>query len=122
VETTCEKGDAKWEATPKVREQIMADLEAEKICGREEIVEWHVMHAETGYPVFRLGFEVYHERIKDFLSTIPNLQTTGRQGGFCYPNMHSAMRMGATAADRVLAQINGAPATSGTVSGSSPAT
>jgi protoporphyrinogen oxidase len=102
VETTCEKGDDKWKATPAVREQIMADLEAEDICTRDQIVEWHVMHAETGYPVFRLGFEEHHEKVKEFLNSIPNLQTTGRQGGVCYPNMHSAMRMGAKAADAVL--------------------
>lgn len=102
VETTCEKGDDKWNATPAVRDQIMGDLEAENICTRDQIVEWHVMHAETGYPVFRLGFEPHHEKVKDFLKSIPNLQTTGRQGGFCYPNMHSAMRMGAKAAEVVL--------------------
>jgi protoporphyrinogen oxidase len=102
IETTCEVGDEKWNATPAVRDRIMADLEAENICTRDQIVEWHVMHAETGYPVFRLGFEPHHEAVKDFLKTIPNLQTTGRQGGFCYPNMHSAMRMGAKAADAIL--------------------
>lgn len=102
VETTCEIGDEKWNATPAVREKIIADLEAEAICTGDQIVEWHVLHAETGYPVFRLGFEPHHETVKEFLKSIPNLQTTGRQGGFCYPNMHSAMRMGATAADTVL--------------------
>jgi protoporphyrinogen oxidase len=102
VETTCEKGDEKWHATPAVREQITADLEAENVCTTAQIVEWHVMHAETGYPVFKLGFETHHDRINEFIATITNLQSTGRQGGFCYPNMHSAMRMGAKAADRVL--------------------
>jgi protoporphyrinogen oxidase len=102
VETTCEKGDDKWNATPAVRDHIVADLEAENICTRDQIVEWHVMHAETGYPVFRLGFEEHHDKVKGFLASIPNLQTTGRQGGFCYPNMHSAMRMGAKAAEAVL--------------------
>jgi len=105
VETTCEKGDDKWNASPSVREHIMADLEAEAICSRDQIVEWHVLHAETGYPVFRLGFEPHHETVKSFLASIPNLQTTGRQGGFCYPNMHSAMRMGAKAADDILKQV-----------------
>jgi protoporphyrinogen oxidase len=102
VETTCEVGDDKWNATPAVREHIIADLEAEGICTRGQIIEWHVMHAETGYPVFRLGFEEHHDVVKAFLASIPNLQTTGRQGGFCYPNMHSAMRMGAKAADTIL--------------------
>jgi protoporphyrinogen oxidase len=101
VETTCERGDDKWNATPAVREQIKADLKAEGIVDDPDtqIVEWHVMHAEHGYPVFRLGFEAHHDTVKAFLATVPNLQSTGRQGGFCYPNMHSAMRMGAKAAE-----------------------
>ncbi len=102
VETTCEKGDDKWNATPEIREQIILDLEAENICLRGDIVEWNVLHCETGYPVFSLGFEEPHEKVKTFLATLPNLQSTGRQGGFCYPNMHSAMRMGAKAADSIL--------------------
>lgn len=110
VETTCEKGDDKWNATPEVRRQIVEDLQAENICGADDIVEWHVMHAETGYPVFDLGFEEHHDRVKEYLAGIENLQSTGRQGGFCYPNMHSAMRMGAAAADRILRQEAGAPA------------
>ncbi len=36
---------------------------------------------------------------------VSNLQSTGRQGGFKYPNMHSAMRMGATAAQVVLKRL-----------------
>ena len=32
-----------------------------------------------------------------------------RQGGFCYPNMHSAMRMGATAARKALAELAAGP-------------
>ncbi len=111
VETTCEKGDDKWNATPEVREKIKADLKIEGILDDpdRQIKEWHVMHAETGYPIFKLGFEPYHERIKAFIGSIANLQSTGRQGGFCYPNMHSAMRMGAKAADHVLKEA-GRPA------------
>jgi hypothetical protein len=44
--------------------------------------------------------------VNGFVKSLENVQTTGRQGGFCYPNMHKAMRMGADAADRVLAAIS----------------
>ena len=105
VETTCEEGDDKWNATPDVRERIMADLEAENIVTRDRIAQWHVLRAPQGYPVFRLGFEPHFRRVMDWVSSISNLRTAGRQGAFCYPNMHSAMRQGAKAAEAVEKQI-----------------
>lgn len=104
VETTCEEGDAKWNAAPEVRERIIADLETENICTRDQIKEWHVLNSINGYPIFKLGFEPHFDRIKAHLETLPNLRSVGRQGGFCYPNMHGAMRMGANAAKAILEQ------------------
>ncbi len=105
VETTCEIGDAKWNGAAEAREQIFADLETEGICGREDIVETHILHGETGYPLFALGFEPHLERLKAWVASLENLQSAGRQGGFTYPNMHSAMRMGARAAEAALKRL-----------------
>jgi protoporphyrinogen oxidase len=108
VETTCEIGDEKWQGTEDMKERIHTDLELENICRREDVVEVNILRSETGYPVFGLGFEPHLEKLKSWIKTIPNLQSVGRQGGFTYPNMHSAMRMGAKAADAVKARLNGA--------------
>ena len=105
VETTCEMGDAKWQGTDEIKDRIFKDLELEKICKKEDVVETHVLHGETGYPIFALGFEPHLEKVTSWVKGIPNLQTTGRQGGFKYPNMHSAMRMGATAAQTALKRM-----------------
>lgn len=105
VETTCEIGDDKWLGTPEMRERIFADLEAENICRRDDIVEVNLLHSETGYPVFALGFEPHLEKVKAWVKGVPNLQTAGRQGAFTYPNMHSAMRMGARAAETAMARL-----------------
>lgn len=96
VETTCEIGDSKWsgEALP----DIIKDLEAEGLCLADEIVEHHLIHAEHAYPIFTIGFDSHLQVIDDYLSRFKNLRTTGRQGAFTYPNMHSAMRMGHEAA------------------------
>ena len=107
VETTCEMGDDKWRGSESAREALVADLEAEGICRREEIIETHVFQEEFGYPVFALGFEPHLDRVRAWVRSIPNLQSTGRQGGFQYPNMHAAMRMGATAARAILDNENG---------------
>jgi protoporphyrinogen oxidase len=105
VETTCEIGDAKWNGDSSAREAIAADLEAEGICKPHEIVETHLLRTPHGYPIFGLGFEPHLEKVKSFVNSLENVQTTGRQGGFCYPNMHKAMRMGADAADKILARV-----------------
>ena len=104
VEMTCQKGDGKWLAEPSVKEQVYADLEAESICGREDIVEMHVLGNEFGYPVFGIEYEPHHEKVLKYLAGIPTIRSTGRQGGFCFPNMHGAMRMGADAADALLGE------------------
>jgi len=102
VEMTCQKGDAKWTGEATFRDQVYADLEAESICKRDEVEEFHILRSECGYPVFGIEYEPHHETILAYLKKFPTLQSTGRQGGFCFPNMHSAMRMGADAASRIL--------------------
>ncbi|MGJ8725407.1 MAG: FAD-dependent oxidoreductase [Roseibacillus sp.] len=100
VETTCEKDDPKWrgEALP----QILSDLAAEGLCQPKDVVSHHLIHSEHAYPIFAKGFEGHLQTITDYLASFKNLRTTGRQGGFTYPNMHSAMRMGAEAAKELL--------------------
>jgi len=105
VETTCEIGDYKWTGSEEAKQRIYEDLEAENICKRDEIKEVHLLQGETGYPVFALGFEPHFEKVMGWVKGMTNLQTTGRNGGFKYPNMHAAMRMGATAAQVVLKRL-----------------
>lgn len=106
VETTCEMGDEKWLGTDAAKEKIYTDLELENICTRDDVVESHLLNGETGYPLFSLGFEPYLDTVKDWVKTVPNLQSVGRQGGFSYPNMHSAMRIGAKAAQAVMGRLS----------------
>jgi len=108
VEMTCQEGDAKWNGEESARAEVFADLEAEGVCRREEIEEVHVLRNTHGYPVFDYGYERYFEAVAGYLAGIRNLESTGRQGGFCFPNMHSAMRMGADAAEKALARLSGA--------------
>jgi protoporphyrinogen oxidase len=103
VEMMCELEDGLWRATPEALSAVMDDLEAEGLLRREEVVENQIVRAEHAYPVFDLGFEPHLERLQAYLATLGNLHSTGRQGGFCYPNMHTTMRMGADAADKVVA-------------------
>ena len=98
VETTCREGDPSWEGTEAFRTSVLDDLTAEGICAAEDVVEWHVLRVRHGYPVFTLGFERHLAAVRGHLAQIDGLESTGRQGGFQYPNMHQAMRMGAESA------------------------
>lgn len=100
VETTCEIGDPKWEG--QALDEILADLHAEGLCEPEDVVSHHLIHSRHAYPIFSKGFEQHLRVVTDYLAGFRNLTSTGRQGGFTYPNMHSAMRMGAEAARLLL--------------------
>jgi len=102
VELMCEIDDPIWRADPAAVERVMADLESEGVLEREEVEELHVVREEHAYPVFELGFEAPLGRVQEWLAGIANLRSTGRQGAFCYPNMHVSMRMGAREAEALL--------------------
>ncbi|MEP2776135.1 MAG: FAD-dependent oxidoreductase [Luteolibacter sp.] len=102
VEMTCDINDAKWNDTPGIRQQITDDLIAENICDASEIIEWNHFTNPHGYPIYKLDFESHLGKITDWLKTQPQLISTGRQGAFTYPGMHSAMRMGHNAATTLL--------------------
>lgn len=101
VETTCEIGDHKWRGN--ALPEILADLSAEGLCEENQVVHHQLIHATHAYPIFKKGFEKHLSCLTDYLDQFSNLRTTGRQGAFTYPNMHTAMRMGAQAAESLLA-------------------
>lgn len=105
AEMTCDIGDDRWSGGDATRRRIVADMAAEGLLAEADIVETHVFTDEYAYPVFALGFEPHLAKVEAFLATFDNLRSTGRQGAFCYPNMHSAMRMGADTAEAMLAAM-----------------
>ncbi len=104
VEMTCDEGDDKWNGGDATRQRILDDLEIEGLVRRDEVAECHLLRSAYGYPVFKLGFEPYIEKARGYIAGFRNLASVGRQGGFGYPAMHVAMRMGSDAAKQVLAR------------------
>jgi protoporphyrinogen oxidase len=104
IEMTCNVGDGRWRGDDDVKQQLFDELEQEGVCTADQIVELHILPYAEGYPIFTLGFEQHLGTVLDYLKPITTLYSTGRQGAFCYPNMHSAMRMGADVARAILEQ------------------
>jgi len=98
VEMTCSAGDGRWEGDEDTRKQLASELEEEGVCTPDQIVEQHILRCAEGYPIFSLGFERHLRTVTEYLESLGAIRSTGRQGAFCYPNMHGAMRMGADAA------------------------
>ena len=101
VEMTCAEGDSVWEDTKSTRELMLSELEEEGILRRSDVVEIFSRRELHGYPIFKTFFENHLEQLQNFIGGFDNLKSTGRQGAFCYPNMHQAMRMGWEAAEQL---------------------
>ncbi|MDA9983397.1 hypothetical protein N9H39_11910, partial [Gammaproteobacteria bacterium] len=106
VEMTCDIGDGRWRGDVDTKKQLFDELEQEGVCSADQIVEQHILRCPEAYPIFALGFEQHLDTVVDYLKPVTTLCSTGRQGAFCYPNMHGAMRMGAEAARAILDQLS----------------
>ena len=103
IEITCSLNDPFWSDEPSARERMLGDLEKERVVDRNEIVQIHHQCTPFGYPMFDLDFDLHLETVQSYLRQFGNVDSIGRQGGFCYPNMHQTMRFGADVADRLIA-------------------
>ncbi len=104
VESTCEIGDDAWIGTETHRQQIIQDLSEEHICETSDIVDWKLLRNAYAYPIYRNGFDTHLSTVTSWLNKQPLLNSTGRQGGFTYPAMHTAMDLGKQTAINILSK------------------
>lgn len=102
VESTCEIDDYKWQGSEGYQKEILAGLEEEHLCQADEIISWNLMRNLNGYPIYTNGFDTHLEKLNTWIDQQSQLSSTGRQGAFCYPAMHSAMQLGKSAAQEVI--------------------
>jgi protoporphyrinogen oxidase len=95
VEYTCNLDDEIWRANP---EELFNDaigvFERLGMIDRKEVEGFLIRKISHAYPRFRIGFEERLKKILDYLSTIENLITLGRQGLFSYANVDDVLHMG----------------------------
>lgn len=109
IEVMCTHGDAVWRGENVAWQEVISQAVAEGWFVPEQILTRHHMRAEHAYPVFELGFERHLELIESWIARFESLRSTGRQGGFRYPNMHQAMRMGESAASELISTVRREP-------------
>jgi protoporphyrinogen oxidase len=100
---TCETGDAIWTATAEeLGRRCARELAEEGFCREDDVAEYVVLRATTGYPVYMVGFEESMLTLMNELMRFDGLVTGGRQGLYKYVDMDIASEMGITMAEHLL--------------------
>lgn len=103
MEYFCTEGDDIWR-TPdrelvKLARKELTHLEVVKA---NEVDEGVVFRQPKAYPVYDQDYHLHLQVIQNFLSTIENLQTIGRNGLHRYNNQDHSMLTGMLAAENIL--------------------
>ncbi|MFQ5506180.1 MAG: FAD-dependent oxidoreductase [Planctomycetota bacterium] len=95
AEITCRVGDAIWKASPeKLREIAVGDLCRVGLLEPGEVLDTFTKRIPYAYPIYDLGYEPNLRVIMDFVHSLENIKSGGRQGLFRYNNMDQSIEMG----------------------------
>jgi protoporphyrinogen oxidase len=100
LEIPCDVGDAIWTASDEdIYERCLSDLADLGFQGLQRATIDHFStYVEEGYPIYHLDYQADRRRVLAFTQGTANVTTCGRQGGFRYIFMDTAMEMGIAAA------------------------
>jgi protoporphyrinogen oxidase len=104
LEIPCALGDATWSAPQgAIYDRVMDDLDDLGFRGlRASTIDHFASFVEEGYPIYHLDYQRDRRRLLGFVGETANLVSCGRQGGFRYIFMDTAMEMGIAAARTLL--------------------
>jgi protoporphyrinogen oxidase len=95
AEITCRIGDEHWRASDEELIEIaVADLEQIGLVQRHEVLDGFVKKIPHAYPVYDLEYKEHLAPILEFVHSLTNIKTGGRQGLFRYNNMDQSIEMG----------------------------
>lgn len=80
---------------------VVRDLIKEDLIREDEVEDSCVFRYEEAYPIYHVGFQKDIAIVKNHLSSLGNVFTTGRQGNFSYVNTHITMQMGIDCARQI---------------------
>jgi protoporphyrinogen oxidase len=95
AEITCRIGDEHWRASEDELIGIAtADLARIGFIEPHEVIDGFVKRIPHAYPVYDLEYKRNLTPVMDFVHTLENVKTGGRQGLFRYNNMDQSIEMG----------------------------
>ncbi|MBU1147950.1 MAG: hypothetical protein KKD11_06310, partial [Candidatus Omnitrophica bacterium] len=102
LEVSCNYDDDMWKADDEqIFEKCILPLEKHNLLNRQDIENYHTKRLKHAYPRFRVGYEDKLKAIFDYLFTIRNLTSFGREGLFTYANVDDVIWMGFEVAKNV---------------------
>jgi protoporphyrinogen oxidase len=105
LEYFCNEGDALWQMSD---EELVAlgrrELARLGLVEEKEVTDGVVFRQPKAYPVYTGEYKAYLELVKDYLSTIENLQTMGRNGLHMYNNQDHSMLTAMLAVKNILGE------------------
>jgi len=103
MEYFCNQNDVFWnKSDDDLKKLATAELEKLNLALRGDILEGLVIRQPDAYPVYDGDYGTHLRTIRDYLETIENVQTIGRNGMHRYNNMDHAMQSGVLAAENAL--------------------
>jgi len=104
AEITCRIGDEHWRAgDEELIDTAVGDLASIGLLAPGEVLGGFVRKIPYAYPVYDLEYKEHLQPVLDFVHSLENLRTGGRQGLFRYNNMDQSIEMGRRMAWSVLA-------------------
>jgi protoporphyrinogen oxidase len=95
AEITCRVGDEHWRASDEELAQIAVDdLQELGFVAPHEVLGTFVRKIPYAYPIYDLQYKEHLGPVLDFIHTLENVKTGGRQGLFRYNNMDQSIEMG----------------------------
>jgi protoporphyrinogen oxidase len=105
LEYFCFETDEIWKRDNKELIGLAAnEVEKLKFAVRKQVVDGFVVRSPKTYPIYDEGYRERIETIKDYLSTIENLQTMGRNGLHRYNNQDHSMLSAIMAVRNILGE------------------
>ncbi len=102
MEYFCNEGDEIWTMSNEdLRDLASLELSRLGLAEIDDVIDSYVVRQPKAYPIYDSGYAKHVKVIRDFVGTIENLQTIGRNGMHRYNNMDHSMLTGMLAAENV---------------------
>ena len=95
MEYFCTRGDALWQQPDAALIALAArELETLGLAQADEVEDGIVIRQPQAYPVYDAGYRAHLDILREFLATLDNVQTVGRNGMHYYNNQDHSMLTG----------------------------
>lgn len=83
-------------------EKVVQDLEKANLIKKEDVEEYFTIKINRCYPVYEIGYKENLTKVLDYIDSIKNIYTIGRQGLFNYNNADHSLDMANKLAEHII--------------------